>query len=407
VKLQLDSARLLVVEDHPFQRSMLVAILRSLGVRQIAEAANGREALTSLTKVGASSIPDVIICDLEMPEMDGIEFLRAVAERKLARGVVIASGREPDILRGVEAMARASSLAVLAKLQKPIMPAQMKQALAGDLPERPGAASEGKAIDPALLRRAIAERQFEAVFQPKVQLATRAFCGVEALARWTPPGFDAVSPLAFVPALTREGLISALTDSMLAQSCEALKTWRGHGLTPGVSVNLSMATLVDLEVADRFADHVAQLGISPQRVTLEVTETEVMADAPRVLNVLSRLRLKGFQLAIDDFGTGYSSLQQLNTLPFTELKVDQSFVRDCGKSRRQRDIVEASVDLARHLGMHTVAEGVESQTEWDFLASKRCEEAQGYFISRPISAAAIPVWASEWARRSAGTWGPR
>jgi EAL domain-containing protein (putative c-di-GMP-specific phosphodiesterase class I)/CheY-like chemotaxis protein len=401
LKLELDEARLLVVEDHAFQRSMLVEMLRGMGVRKIAEAANGREALASLTN--AESIPDVIVCDLDMPEMDGIEFLRAVAERRLARGVVIASGRESEILRGVEAMVRASSLAVLARLPKPILPAQMKQALSRDLPERFGAAPEGRAIDPELLRTAIRERQFDAVFQPKVQLATHAMTGTEALARWAPAGLGAVSPLAFVPALTREGLLPALTDLMLEKSCEALQAWHAHGLTPGVSVNISMTTLADLGVADRFAARVAQFGVSPQRITLEVTETEVMADAARVLNVLSRLRLKGFQLAIDDFGTGYSSLQQLNTLPFTELKIDQVFVRDCGNSRRQRNILEASLDLARRLGMRTVAEGVESPTEWDFLASQRCEEAQGHFIAQPMAAEAIPAWAAAWITRAPRT----
>jgi EAL domain-containing protein (putative c-di-GMP-specific phosphodiesterase class I)/AmiR/NasT family two-component response regulator len=394
--LNIGSLRMLVVDDDPFQRAVLGEMLRSMGVQQVSSAANGKEAL-ALLRSNSQGVPvDVVTCDLYMPEMDGIELLRALALEKLTRGVIIISGREADILRGAEAMVRALGLAILGRLKKPVQPEQLRSVLERPLPLWSSSEPDVLAIDRTQLLRALREGEFYPVFQPKVKLATRQLDGVEALARWARPDAARVLPMTFVPALTREGLITPLADLMLEESCRALKSWQEHGLTLAVAVNVSMTTLSDLEVTDRFERIVRQYGLDPGRITLEVTETEVMADAARVLHVLSRLRLKGFRLAIDDFGTGYSSLQQLNMMPFTELKIDQVFVRNCGESRRLRKILESSIELAHSLGIPAVAEGVESESEWQFLHSKTCDEAQGFFITRPLPQAEIPRWAAAW-----------
>ena len=146
-----------------------------------------------------------------------------------------------------------------------------------------------------------------------------------------------------------------------------------------------------MSIADRLHDLVKESDCDPKQITLEVTESEVMIDVAKVLNVLARLRMKGFGLSIDDFGTGYSSLQQLSNVPFTELKVDQSFVKDAPTQPRHRTIIETSLDLARKLKLKTVAEGVETRAEWDLLKSLGCEQAQGYFIARPMPGHQIPV----------------
>ena len=402
--MTLNALKAFVVEDHAFQRSGITALLRTLGIEDIREAANGREALAALESRPDQPPADVILCDLEMPEMDGIEFLREVAERGLARGVIIVSGREAEILHSVEAMARALGLEVLGRLKKPATAEALRRLLARvPGPARPARRAEPLPLDEATLRAALAAREFDAEFQPKVSLASGELLGVEALARWRRPDGKFVSPAVFVPALVRTHLITELTEQILAAACTALRTWAEHGLTPDASVNLSMATLADLKAADRFAALARSHEVPAGRITFEVTETELMSDLATALNVLSRLRLKGFRLAIDDFGTGYSSLAQLNSIPFTELKIDQSFVRHCEYSPRLRNIIQSSIDLARRLGIRTVAEGIENESEWSFLALTDCDEGQGYYIGRPMVAADIVGWSTRWRPPSSGT----
>ena len=390
--MTISSIRAFVVEDHAFQRGGIVTLLRAIGIRHIREAANGREGLAMLER--ESLPPDVILCDLEMPEMDGIEFLREVAERKLAHGVIIISGREPEILASVEAMVRALGLAVLGTLAKPVSAEGLWGLLSSDPAAAPPAAAErGLVFTAAALRRALENREFGCEFQPQVNLATGAVIGVEALARWQPPGAARVGPDEFVPAMVDAGLIATLTDQMLDAACRALTVWAGQGLALTAAVNVSMAALSDLGTADRLASQVNAHGIEPRRITFEVTETEIMSHVATVLNVLARLRLKGFRLAIDDFGTGYASLAQLNTLPFTELKIDRTFVRKCGQSQRLRNIIGSSIELARRLNVGTVAEGIESREEWDFLRLAGCDAGQGHYIARPMAVEEIPGFA--------------
>lgn len=393
---QLGSIRAFVVEDHAFQRAVLVKLLHAIGIQHVGEAANGREALAMLEAERERSRPDVILCDLEMPEMDGIAFLREVAERKLARGVLIISGREPDLLAGVEAMVRASGLAVVGRLGKPVSPEDLWAALSVEPAAGANDMAGAAVADPAELRRAVAAREFECEFQPKVRLATGEVTGVEALARWYRSGAAPVAPSRFIPAMVRAGLIGSLTEQMLDSACLALKAWDREVLRLTAAVNISLSSLSDVDTADRLVAQVTAHGIAPRRITFELTETEVMSDVATVLNVLTRLRLKGFRLAIDDFGTGYASLAQLNTIPFTELKIDRTFVRNCGQSHRQRNIVQSSIDLARRLDIRTVAEGIETREEWDFLRLAGCDEAQGHYIARPMAAEAIPGWAAAW-----------
>jgi EAL domain-containing protein (putative c-di-GMP-specific phosphodiesterase class I) len=382
------------VEDHGFQRSGLVSLLRAIGVQHVQEAANGREALAMLESGRERAPPDVILCDLEMPEVDGIEFLRIVAQRKLAHAVIIISAREPEILASVEAMVRSLGLTVLGKLGKPVAPESLWGILSSDPDAFRPAAGRVRAFDTMEMRRGIEAGEFQCEYQPKVRFDTGRMVGVEALARWRRPGAAAVGPAEFVPAMVLTGLITPLTTRMLDAVSRALNEWDRQGLALTAAVNVSMSTLADLATADRFAAQVQGHGIDPRRITFEVTETEVMSDVATVLTVLARLRLKGFQLAIDDFGTGYASLAQLNAIPFTELKIDQTFVRNCGQSPRLRNIVRSSIDLAHRLNLRTVAEGIESREEWDFLRLSACDEGQGYYVARPMLEDEIPDHAS-------------
>jgi EAL domain-containing protein (putative c-di-GMP-specific phosphodiesterase class I) len=392
----LSNRTIMVVEDHDFQRLMTLRLLKDLGAGTLLGAANGREALGLLSERGRPV--DIILCDLDMPEMDGVEFIRHVAEEQLAQAVVVVSAMEISILNTVETMARAYGLQVLGAISKPLNLHELRNCIAHF---RPKALFEKVCITQAPfdvedLKRGLEDGEFLAFFQPKVSFATGEVQSVEALVRWFRPGHGVVPPLHFIQQMEVEGLVTKLTEVLLTQTCGYLKAWaqRGHILT--ASVNVSMLCLTDVGIADRLHDLVKESGCDPKQIILEVTETGVMTDVAKVLNVLARLRLKGFGLSIDDFGTGYSSLQQLGNVPFTELKVDQSFVKNSPTQSRHRTIIEASLELARKLKLKTVAEGVETRAEWDLLKSLGCQTAQGYFVARPMPGHQMPDWIQMW-----------
>jgi len=397
----------MVVEDHDFQRRMTLRLLRDLGAGTLLEAASGHEALRLLA--GRSGPVDLIFCDLDMPEMDGVEFIGHVAEGRLSRAVAVVSSMEAAILNTVETMAKAYGLQVLCAISKPLDPQQLAQCISSfqtteSVAEASRAAAEFSAAD---LRQGLEAREFLVFFQPQVSIATGKVHGVEALARWFRPGHGVVLPPAFIPRMKIAGLERRLTEDLLEQTCGHLNAWAAKGWSVTASVNVSMVCLEDTGFADRLHDLVRDSGCDPRQVTFEVTETDVMTDVAKALNVLARLRLKGFGLSIDDFGTGYSSLQQLSNAPFTELKIDQSFVKDSPTQPRHRTIVEASLGLARKLGLQSVAEGVETQEEWDLLKSLGCAQAQGFFVARPMPGHQVPEWAETWRAQTAGGTGGR
>jgi len=185
---------------------------------------------------------------------------------------------------------------------------------------------------------------------------------------------------------------------MLDAACRWKQGWDQHGHRLKLSVNVSAASLADPSAADRYQAIVESHGVEPEDVILEITESSVMSDAARGLGLLARLRLKGFGLSIDDFGTGYSSLAQLSQIPFTELKIDKDFVFGAHAQPRKRAVVEASLDLARKLGLTAVAEGVESMEDWQMLAELGCDIAQGYLIGRPVPGSELQAAISRWRR---------
>jgi EAL domain-containing protein (putative c-di-GMP-specific phosphodiesterase class I) len=248
------------------------------------------------------------------------------------------------------------------------------------------------------LREALASNEIEPWFQPQVELGNGRPVAVEALARWRRRDGHIVQPAHFIPLAEREGLVGALTDHMLAQSCRWKHYWDQRGTRLNLAINISPQLLADEGAADRYQDIVRRHGVEPNEVILEITESSVMADAARGLGVLARLRLKGFGLSIDDFGTGYSSLAQLSQIPFTELKIDQGFVSGAPSQPRKRAVIEASLDLARKLQLDVVAEGVETVEEWQMLADLGCGMAQGNLITPPVPGNELAAVLAQWRR---------
>ncbi len=384
----------MVVEDHSFQRSIALRLLAGLGIERAFEAANGREALERM--IALQDKPDVLLVDLDLPEMDGIELIGHVASRRLARAVVVLSALDPALLNTVQTMARASGLRVLGAVEKPLTAAKLQEVLLHfhNEPEENGYLAPLE-FDRDTLVEAIEREEIEPWFQAQVSIASGHAVGVEALARWV-RGDQVLLPSQFLHQVEREGLIDALTESMLRKSCRWRARWAAAGLDLRLSVNVSMLNLARVDTADRYQQIVQQAGVRTRDVVLEVTEGSVMGEAASALNVLARLRLKGFGLAIDDFGTGYSSLSQLSQIPFTELKIDQGFITGAMRQPRKRAVVETSLELARKLDLGTVAEGVETVDDWQMLAELGCDYAQGYLIGPAVSGTALAEQIRHW-----------
>ncbi len=389
------SLQVLIVDDEVFMRRLIARILGRLNIENISAASSGQEALDMLSGVGPE--PDVTLCDLNMPGMDGIEFLRHLADRGYRGDVILVSGEDKRILEAAQALAEAHTLSILGSLAKPIT----IDGVAELLGRRGGATGRARvqqtqAFSAEDLRRGIDAGQLIPFFQPKIDLRTQRLTGVETLARWRHPKLGLVSPAAFLDLAEREGIIDMLTDAILKQAMSQAGVWMRAGMNLKVAVNISMESVHRLDLPEVIIRMVVDAGMAPSDIIVEVTESKLHSDLAKALEVLTRLRMKGFGLSIDDFGTGYSSMDQLRRFPFTELKIDRAFVHNVRPGTAAHAILESSVDLARRLGMSIVAEGVEDQADWDRVAGFGIDLAQGYFMARPIPGDEVMAWHNKW-----------
>ena len=394
--MQIADLNFLVAEDHDFQRRTLVRMLAGLGAKNVADAADGRAALEIFRDPGRRI--DIIISDLEMPGMDGMEFIRHVGGAGVPVSVILSSALDPVLVSSVETMTKAYGITLLGAIEKPVTPRKLEDLIRKYTPPKPKTAKPASAAPIPLeeIRQGLKNGEFVPFFQPKVSLADGAVTGAEALARWLHPQKGVIAPYAFIGPLEENGLIDNLTWAMLETSAKLCRDWTSNGLEVTVSVNLSLKSLTDPGLAERVTEIVQKQGLEPRRMVLEVTESAAMTDVGRALENLARLRMKGFGLSIDDYGTGYSSMQQLSRIPFTELKIDQSFVLSAIEKETSRVILASSLDMAKKLKLKAVAEGVETRAHWDQLKSLGCDIAQGYFIAKPMDTHTFSEWVLAW-----------
>jgi diguanylate cyclase (GGDEF)-like protein len=242
------------------------------------------------------------------------------------------------------------------------------------------------------LRRALDNDELVLFFQPKVALQSGETIGVEALVRWQHPERGLLGPGEFLGLAERTGLIAYITRWVLDAAVRQCGEWRAEGIDLPVAVNLAAANIVDTTLPDAVAETLRRWDVPADRLECEISEDTVMGDPRRATDVLERLRALGVRLSLDDFGTGHSSLSYLKRLPLDEVKIDRSFVSGMADDASDAAIVRSTIDLARHLGLAVVAEGVETSEVLDVLASLECDVAQGFLLSRPLPAGELGVW---------------
>jgi EAL domain-containing protein (putative c-di-GMP-specific phosphodiesterase class I)/CheY-like chemotaxis protein len=375
--------RVLVLDDVESQRAAMREALYSIGVQEVLCAVNCREALGIMEHAGDFRI-DAVLCSLDMVSKDS-ECLMRGAGRRIA-GYILMSDFAREVVAAAGDMEREYKVNVLGLVPKQADLAMLERLLSKHAgaarPPEPAVILPEWSIDE--LHAALQGGQFVPYFQPKVELRSGVPVGVEVLARWNHPQYGLVEPVCFIAAIERYGLVGELFDHLFEQALESAKEWATRGWDIGMAINVTPVTLQDTEFPERMKQRVDQHGMDPRHVTVELTESMAVDQPDRVRESVLRLRDYGFKLSVDDFGTGYSGLQQLNNLPFTELKIDRSFVAGIMEQEKSVAILESIVGLANRLCLNTVAEGIETKGELEFIQSLGCRLGQAFMFARPM-----------------------
>lgn len=386
----MEDIKVLIVDDDSFMIKLTSRMLAKLGTKTVLSAEDGEAGLASVD----AETPNVILCDLNMPKMDGLEFLRHLADKNTGCAVILVSGEDKRVLQTATQLAGAHNLNVLGSIQKPVKPDVLKALM--EKYDAQQAARQRRPVEMLpleVVQAGLTAGCIDVFYQPKVSVPDRKLVGVESLVRWRGPDNKLVPPIAFIPVVEANGLIDELTEQVVRKALTAARGWQTKGLETKVAVNFSVDSLTRYEVVDFLVGAADEAGVDPDQITVEVTESRIMEDVAAPLEILTRLRMKGVGLSIDDFGTGASSMQQLKRIPFTELKIDRAFVAGAPTDDEGRAMLESSIALGQRLGLSIVAEGVETQEEWDLIAELGATVVQGYFIAKPMPADELLEWA--------------
>jgi EAL domain-containing protein (putative c-di-GMP-specific phosphodiesterase class I) len=373
--------RALILDDDP-------ALCRLFA--RLAEEA-GFTPCTILTKAQFAAefsmgVPELIMLDLHLGDDDGVEVLHFLSDAGYGGPIILVSGADPRVLRSSGRLGGEMHLNIAAIVSKPARAAELRTVLDAAY----------AAIKPLGLERllsGVANDELFLEFQPIIQASSRLPVALEALVRWAHPTLGRISPDRFIPVVERDGeCMAKLTDWIVLNAAQASAALEAAGFSLPIAINVSTVTIRDLEFPERLQKITRSVHVDPSRLSVEVTETAAFGDPVRTNEVLTRLRLKGIELAIDDFGTGHSSLSALKHLPFSVLKIDRSFVSDLTTSPDSYAIAKSVADLARNMGLATVAEGVETEETARILTEFGVDNMQGYLFSRPLPLAQAIVW---------------
>lgn len=369
--------RLVIMEDDRSIRTFIMKVAEGAGF-----ATRFASSLDEFLTLLDDWKPSAIILDLNMPDTDGVECMRRIREVRTTAKILIMSGMDTKTLESAGSLGRQFGLEVVGLLQKPVSVASLRE-MFEKLYE------DVVSIDYANLANAIERDDLFLVYQPKIELETNRAVGVEALLRWRAGG-NVILPDRFIPMAEAEGLIDPVSAWVIDNAIRQLGVWVAEGTDLKMSINISAKNLHNLNMPDEVAALCRDAKVSSQSVILELTETAAMGDGPTMMDILTRFRIKGFELSIDDFGTGYSSLVQLQRLPFSELKIDQEIIAGIGSSSSSAVIAKAMIAMGKAMDLTVTAEGIENADTAQTLKSFGCDIGQGFYYAYALNAEDIP-----------------
>ncbi|AOX99418.1 EAL domain-containing protein [Jeongeupia sp. USM3] len=384
--VQAVSRTVLLVEDHVFQQEYMAQQLRFEMSCQVDCAANGLEALEKLKQKRY----DMVVCDLAMPGMDGIVFIKHLAQLHDRPDLIILSSQPASLLHLVERLAKSLGFERFTALAKPMVIDQIKGAIrqfesSGVAAEHWPAADSPMAAAAVEVLEGLIRKQFFPWYQPQHDIATARVVGVEVLARWHHPQRGVLPPSIFLDTVIESNWINHLNSILLEKALRAQVKWAKAGRRLAISFNLPVCLLAEESLPERLLNIVERCGADPGALMLELTETTVADQFSDYLAGAARLKLNGFKLSIDDYGTGYSSLFHLMSVPFDEIKLDRAFVHGAHKDIAAQAALESSIALARRLDIKVVAEGIEDPRDLALLRHLGCSTVQGYLFSKPLT----------------------
>ena len=386
----------LVAEADTAQRRALVELLGQLGASQVTDVPDGHIAMQGLDPALGPAV-HIAVIDLALPGMDGLELIRNLGTAGSPVRLIVTGAQPAGLLFSVETLAQAYGVDLLGTISKPVTAAKLKPLLDNYAPmPRHDARAEEPRFSFQEIGIGLQKRQFEPFFQPKIELATGQVKGLEAFARWRHPEHGVLGPNAFIDALVESGRVDFLDWSMIEMSVQQCRVFHDKGIPISISLNIAPETLGHPNFMRQITGCLGRHKVMPDYVTFEMSESAVLNTDPHFIERLVRLRMMGFGLAIDDYGTGRSNLQLLARIPFSELKIDRSFVDGASKRRPLGTVLRSCLGLAHSLDRMSVAVGVETRQDWDFLQDLGCTYAQGYHIANPMEAAAFPGWLEDW-----------
>ncbi|HEV2775083.1 MAG TPA: EAL domain-containing protein [Solirubrobacteraceae bacterium] len=378
----------LVVEDHAFQRRTALALLRGLGVGTLAEACDGSAALELLAQ---SRPPDVIVCDIDMPGMDGVEFIRRVAQRGLASAVAIASGLDRRVLDAVQSVGQGYGLQVLGAVEKPLTARRLRELLEAYRPPRRRREGDGPAPSAQALDEALAQNRIDGALQPIVDFASGRMSAAQLVARWQQPGAPAIGQDGFEHLLADERLAARFVDRLTELLCVALRDLDRSATPIDLWIRLPAAALADLTLADRLVERVRGCGGDPWRIVCALGASALRRDA--ALHVLARLRVKGFGLCLDDFGGDRAAAQQLESGPFTAVRLAEHVICGAHGDPTRVAVLQDAIDVARGVELPVVGGGCETAHDFELLLELGCDFGQGEVIAGAMQASRLRDWA--------------
>ena len=389
--------KILVIEDERVIRENILKLLKAEGF-DVTGASNGAQGLYA----AVSNLPDVIICDVMMPELDGYGVLAALRSNPVTATVpfIFLTGKaeRSEMRQGME-------LGADDYLTKPFSKAELVGAIASRLKKQEALAQQQhnlRSPSSELLQDAankleqiktslcdaMEREEFQVYYQPQVNVQSGKIMSAEALVRWLHPEKGLISPAEFIPAAEETGFIVQLGEWVLQTACRQMQVWQNAGFSlQQVAVNLSPRQFHQPDLSSRIAQILAEIGLKPSSLELELTESLMVEDAPSAIATLQQLKNLGVSISIDDFGTGYSSLSYLTQYPFDTLKIDRCFISNITDGCTNAAIVKAIIEMAHTLCLEVIAEGVETEAEKDFLWRYKCDTMQGYLFSPPLPTA--------------------